>query len=81
MDVNQTPALEGDHLLYQMLKAYFNGDEYRKYGFPVPYPYNSYNVTELTLVPYDATAHMELRPDIVTTSMIRSLKMRKRSYV
>ena len=65
MDVNQTPALEGD-LLYQMLKAYFNGDEYRKYVSPYLTPYNSSNVTELTLVPYDATAYMELRPDIVT---------------
>ena len=55
MDVNQTPALEGD-LLYQMLKAYFNGDEYRKYVSPYLTPYNSSNVTELTLVPYDATA-------------------------
>lgn len=65
MDVNQTPALEGD-LLYQMLKAYFNGEEYRKYVSPYLTPYNSSNVTELTLVPYDATAYMELRPDIVT---------------
>lgn len=65
MDVNQTPALEGD-ALYQMLKAYFDGEDYRQYIAPYLTPYNSSNVTELTLVPYDATAYMALRPDIVT---------------
>ena len=57
MDVNQTPALEGD-ALYQMLKAYFNGEEYRQYIAPYLTPYNSSNVTELTLVPYVAADYM-----------------------
>jgi ABC-type sugar transport system substrate-binding protein len=52
MDVNQPPTMEGA-LLYQMIKAYFNGEEYRKHLHPYITPYTKDNIGELepTLVP------------------------------
>ncbi|MDR0519418.1 MAG: sugar ABC transporter substrate-binding protein [Clostridiales Family XIII bacterium] len=46
MDVNQSPTLEGA-LLYQMLKAYFGGQEYRKHVHPYIVPFNKENINEL----------------------------------
>ena len=52
MDVNQPGALEGA-MVKQQLKAYFNGEEYRKYIHPYFTPYNIDNINELlpSLVP------------------------------
>jgi ABC-type sugar transport system substrate-binding protein len=52
MDVNQSPALEGA-ILYQQIKAYFNGEEYRRHLTPYITPYNKNNIAEVeaTLVP------------------------------
>jgi ABC-type sugar transport system substrate-binding protein len=62
-DVNQSAALEGD-AVYQQIKAYFNGEDYRKYIHPYLTPYNTDNINELwdSLVPFsDVTAYMEGR--------------------
>jgi ABC-type sugar transport system substrate-binding protein len=52
MDVNQPAALEGV-LLYQMIKAYFAGDDYKKHVHPYLTGYNQDTIAELepTLVP------------------------------
>jgi ABC-type sugar transport system substrate-binding protein len=52
MDVNQPPTLEGA-ILYQQLKAYFAGQDFRKHLHPYITPYNKSNIAELepTLVP------------------------------
>jgi ABC-type sugar transport system substrate-binding protein len=62
-DVNQSAALEGD-AIYQQIKAYFNGDEYRKYIQPYLTMYNTDNIEEVysSLVPFsDVDAYMEGR--------------------
>jgi ABC-type sugar transport system substrate-binding protein len=59
-DVNQSAALEGD-AVYQQIKAYFNGEDYRKYIHPYLTPYNTDNITEVwdSLVPFsDVDAYM-----------------------
>jgi ABC-type sugar transport system substrate-binding protein len=52
MDVDQPPMMEGA-LLYQMLKAYFSGQEYRKHLCPYLIPYTKANISEVepALVP------------------------------
>jgi hypothetical protein len=52
MDVNQPPTLEGA-VLYQQLKAYFAGQDYRKHLHPYITPYTKENINEVesTLVP------------------------------
>jgi ABC-type sugar transport system substrate-binding protein len=54
MDVNQPPTLEGA-VLYQQLKAYFSGTEYRKHVHPYITPYTKENIAEVepTLVPIE----------------------------
>jgi len=54
MDVNQPANMEGC-LLYQMVKAYFNGDDYRKHVHPYLTAYNQDDIAEVepTLVPCD----------------------------
>lgn len=53
MDVNQSAALEGD-ALYQMLKAYFAGEEYRAYIHPYLNYLHTDNIDEIwdSLVPF-----------------------------
>lgn len=61
MDVNQPGALEGC-MLFQQLKAYFAGEEYRKYIHPYLTPYNIDDIAELepSLVPCsDVKAFMD----------------------
>jgi ABC-type sugar transport system substrate-binding protein len=55
MDVNQSAALEGD-TVYQQIKAFFNGEEYRKYVHPYLTPYNVDDIGTKTLVPFSDTA-------------------------
>jgi ABC-type sugar transport system substrate-binding protein len=52
MDVNQPAAMEG-YLLYQMIKAYFKGETYRKHVHPYLTGYTKENVASLrpSLVP------------------------------
>jgi len=58
MDVNQTAALEGD-TLYQQVKSFFKGEEYRKYIHPYLTPYNIDNINDVALVPFsDVDAYM-----------------------
>lgn len=67
-DVNQAASLEGD-TLYQQIKAYFKGEEYRKYVHPYLTPYNIDNINEVSLVPFsDVEAYMAGRAagDFVT---------------
>jgi ABC-type sugar transport system substrate-binding protein len=54
MDVNQPANMEGC-LLYQMVKSYFKGEEYRKHVHPYLTPYNQDNIADLeaSLVPCD----------------------------
>ncbi|MDR1496557.1 MAG: sugar ABC transporter substrate-binding protein [Clostridiales Family XIII bacterium] len=54
MDVNQPANMEGC-LLYQMVKAYFKGEDYRKHVHPYLTPYNQENIADLeaSLVPCD----------------------------
>jgi ABC-type sugar transport system substrate-binding protein len=54
MDVNQPANMEGC-LLYQMVKAYFKGETYRKHVHPYLTPFNQENIEELqpTLIPTD----------------------------
>jgi ABC-type sugar transport system substrate-binding protein len=54
MDVNQPPTMEGA-ILYQQIKAYFAGTEYRKHVHPYVIPYNKENIAELepTLIPIE----------------------------
>ena len=62
-DVNQSALLEGD-ALYQVLKAYFAGETYRKYFHPVLNFYNSANINEVydSLVPFtDVAAYLAKR--------------------
>jgi len=59
MDVNQTPSLEGD-VMYQIVCHYFETGE-PLYIIPHVTPYNTENVTELTLIPYEHTSYMALR--------------------
>ena len=57
-DVNQAASLEGD-TLYQQIKAYFKGEEYRKYVHPYLTPYNIDNINDVSLVPFsDVDAYM-----------------------
>jgi ABC-type sugar transport system substrate-binding protein len=68
MDVNQTAALEGE-TEYQQIKAYFKGEEYRKYVHPYLTPYNIDNINDVALVPFsDVDKYMEGRAagDFVT---------------
>ena len=53
MDVNQSAALEGD-ALYQMLKAYFAGEEYRAHIHPHLNYLHTDNIDEIwdSLVPF-----------------------------
>jgi len=51
MDVSQSAALEGE-ALYQQIKAYFKGEEYRKYIHPYLTPFNTEDIAEKTLVPF-----------------------------
>ncbi len=63
IDVNQAASLEGD-ALYQQIKAYFNGEDYRKYIHPYLLPYSKDNIKEVesTLIPFsDIEAYMEGR--------------------
>jgi ABC-type sugar transport system substrate-binding protein len=55
MDVNQPPTIEGA-ILYQQLKAYFNGAEYRKHLHPYITPYTKEDIAEkeATLVPIES---------------------------
>jgi len=63
MDVNQTAALEGD-TLYQQVKAYFKGEQYRKYIHPYLTPYNIDNINDVALVPFsDVDAYMAGRAE------------------
>ncbi len=64
MDVNQTPSLEGD-LMYQVVLNYLKTGE-PKYLVPSVIPYNTDNVTSLTLIPYEHTAYAEMKDQIVT---------------
>jgi ABC-type sugar transport system substrate-binding protein len=69
-DVNQSAALEGD-AIYQQIKAYFNGEDYRKYIQPYLTMYNTDNIEEVysSLVPFsDVDAYMAGRAagDFVT---------------
>lgn len=62
-DVNQSAMLEGD-ALYQMLKAYFNGEEYRQYIHPYLMALDTDNIEEVydTLVPFtDVDAYIAKR--------------------
>jgi ABC-type sugar transport system substrate-binding protein len=54
LDVNQPPTLEGA-ILYQQLKAYFGGKEYRKHLHPYITAYTKENIAEVesTLVPIE----------------------------
>jgi len=68
MDVNQSAALEGD-TIYQQIKSYFLGEDYRKYVHPYLTPYNIDNVNDVALVPFsDVAAYMAGRAagDFVT---------------
>ena len=59
-DVNQSAALEGD-AAYQQIKAYFLGEDYRKYIHPYLTPYDTDNINEIwdSLVPFsDVDAYM-----------------------
>jgi hypothetical protein len=51
MDVNQTAALEGD-VVYQQVKAYFAGAEYRKYIHPYLTPFTTEDVASKQLIPF-----------------------------
>jgi ABC-type sugar transport system substrate-binding protein len=51
MDVNQTAALEGD-VVYQQVKAYFAGAEYRKYIHPYLTPFKNEDVASKQLIPF-----------------------------
>lgn len=65
VDVNQAASLEGD-ALYQQIKAYFAGEEYRQYIHPYLLPYNKDNIEEVesTLIPFeDVEAYMAGRAD------------------
>jgi ABC-type sugar transport system substrate-binding protein len=64
MDVNQTPSLEGD-VMYQIVVNYFKTGE-AKYVIPYVTPYNTDNVKDLTLIPYDHEAYAEIRDQINT---------------
>ncbi|MDR1496618.1 MAG: substrate-binding domain-containing protein [Clostridiales Family XIII bacterium] len=54
MDVNQPPTMEGA-ILYQQLKAYFSGAEFRKHLHPYITPYNQSTIADLepSLVPIE----------------------------
>jgi ABC-type sugar transport system substrate-binding protein len=54
MDVNQPANMEGA-LLYQMVKAYFAGEDYRKHVHPYLTPYNQEDIADIesSLVPCD----------------------------
>ena len=64
MDVNQTPSLEGD-VMYQIVVNYFKTGE-ELYIIPYVTPFNTDNVKDLTLIPYEHTAYMEIRDSIDT---------------
>jgi ABC-type sugar transport system substrate-binding protein len=62
-DVNQSAALEGD-VIYQQIKAYFNGTTYRKYIHPYLTEYDTSNIATLvnSLVPFtDTKTYMSKR--------------------
>lgn len=62
-DVNQSALLEGD-ALYQILKAHFNGEEYRKFINPYLLTLDTDNIEEVydSLVPFtDVEAYMVKR--------------------
>jgi ABC-type sugar transport system substrate-binding protein len=65
MDINQTPALEAE-AVYQQLKAYFAGEDYRKYLHPYVTPFNKDNIDSLTLVPFVAEDYLAQRENFVT---------------
>jgi ABC-type sugar transport system substrate-binding protein len=54
MDVNQAATLEGD-VLYQQLKAFFAGKDFRKYIHPYLTPYSVDNINSLALLPFSDT--------------------------
>jgi len=57
-DVNQAASLEGE-TLYQQVKAFFKGEEYRKYVHPYLTSYNVDNINDVSLVPFsDVDAYM-----------------------
>ncbi len=61
MDVNQSAALEGD-TVYQQIKAFFKGEEYRKYVHPYLTPYNIDDIGTKSLVPFsDVNEYMTQR--------------------
>lgn len=61
MDVNQSAALEGD-TVYQQIKAFFKGEEYRKYVHPYLTPYNIDDIATKALVPFsDVEEYMSQR--------------------
>ena len=67
-DVNQAASLEGE-TVYQQVKSYFKGEEFRKYVHPYLTPYNVDNINEVALVPFsDVAAYMAGRAagDFVT---------------
>ena len=64
MDVNQTPSLEGD-AMYQVVVNYLKTGE-AKYVIPYVTAFNTDNVADLTLIPYDHTAYAEIRDQINT---------------
>lgn len=51
MDVNQTPTLEAD-LVFQMVKANFAGEPYKKCVYSSLLPYDTTNVDDSKFVPY-----------------------------
>jgi ABC-type sugar transport system substrate-binding protein len=55
MDVNQTAALEGD-VVYQQVKAYFAGKEYRKYIHPYLTPFTTEDIASKALIPFSDVA-------------------------
>jgi len=62
-DVNQPASLEGE-TIYQQVKAFFKGEEYRKYVHPYLTPYSVDDIDEIydSLVPFsDVDAYMEKR--------------------
>jgi ABC-type sugar transport system substrate-binding protein len=64
MDVNQTPSLEGD-VMYQIVVNYLKTGE-ELYIIPYVTPFNTDTVADLTLIPYDHVAYMEIRDEINT---------------
>ena len=51
MDVNQTPSLEAD-LVFQMVKANFEGKPYKRYVYSSLIPYEKNNMDDSKFVPY-----------------------------